>query len=147
MSQSARLGSAITIGRMDMSKPQRVADLEAVATELAGEIGDIVHADACFRRERRQAGDSEAAVESMSSLIQRASGAMMDEIDRAISELQSMRDMVRSESARVEREVTKYASMNQQAMASTKIIAHGLAHWRSAVVPQLRHDPVQQETS
>ena len=71
---------------------------------------------------------------------------MLDEIDRAISELQSMQDMVRSESERVEREITTYASMSQAAMASTKIIADGLAHWQSAR-PQVRHDLIQQEAS
>jgi len=115
-----------------MTKPQRLTDVEAAATELASEISDIVRADAFVRRERWQASDSEAAVENASSLICRISSAMLNEIDRAISELQSMQDVVRCESERVEREITNYASMGQTTMASIKILADGLAHWRSA---------------
>jgi hypothetical protein len=129
---------------MDMGKVQRLSDMEAVATELAGEISNMVRADAFVRQERRQAGDGQTAVEDPSSLIRRISGTMLDEIDRVISALKSMQDMVRSESERVEREITNYASMGQAAMASTKIVADGLAQWLSPL-PPVPHDMIKQE--
>jgi hypothetical protein len=116
-----------------MSRPQPLANVEAAPTDLVGEIGDFVRADALFGREQRRGGGSEAAVEDMRFLLDRIFGPSVDEIDRAISELQTMRDVVRNEGERVQREVADYVSMSQTAMASTKLIAEGLAHWRSAM--------------
>jgi hypothetical protein len=130
-----------------MSRPQRL--VEAAATDLAGDIGDIsgfVRADVLFSRERRRDGGGEAAVEDIRLVLHRLSGATVDEIDRVIFELQAMRDVVQNEGARIQREVTEYASMSRTAMASTQIIAEGLAHWRSAAAPA-QHDAARHETS
>ena len=83
--------------------------------------------------EQRRGGGSEAAVEDMGLLLHRIFGPAVDEIDRAIFELQAMRDVVRNEGERVQREVADCVSMSQTAMASTRIIAEGLAQWRSAM--------------
>jgi hypothetical protein len=116
-----------------MSKPQRLADVEAMATELAGEIGDIVRGDASSSREQRRGGGSEVPVQDMRLMLPRISAVPMDEIDRAILELQTMRDLVRHEGERIEREIADYMSMSQTAMASTKIIAEGLAQHLGAL--------------
>jgi hypothetical protein len=116
-----------------MSKPQRLVDMEAMATELAGEIGEFVRADASSGREQRRGGGSEVAVADMRLVLPRISAVPMDEIDRAILELQTMRDLVRHEGERIEREIADYVSMSQTAMASTKIIAEGLAQHLGAL--------------
>jgi hypothetical protein len=66
------------------------------------------------------------------------SGASVAEVERVISELTNVRDMLRSEGERVQREISGYASLSQAAMTSMKIIADSLAQWKPAS-PQLRH--------
>ena len=122
-------------GAKTVSKPQRLADVEAAATNLAGEVGDFVRADAWSWREEPRGGDSDPTVEDIGLLLHRIIGPSVDEIERAIFELQAMREVVRNEGKRLRREVTDYVTMSHSAMASTKIIAEGLAHWRSAIAP------------
>jgi hypothetical protein len=119
-----------------MSRPQRVADMEAVATELAAEIGNVVRNDGLLLRDQQRSGGSEVVVEDLASLVRQFCGPSVDEIDRAIIELQAMRDVVRNEGERIEREVADYVSMTRTATASTKVIVEGLAKWRSALAPK-----------
>jgi hypothetical protein len=118
-----------------MSKHQRLADVEAAASELAGEIGDFVRSDASFLRARRRAGGTEVPIEEMRSMLHRISAAPMNEIARVILELETMRDLVRHEGERIEREIKDYVSMSETAMASTRSLAGDLARWRSAAAP------------
>jgi hypothetical protein len=70
-------------------------------------------------------------------------GASISEIDNVIVELQSVREILRQEGERVQREVSGYANLSQGAMASMKIIAESMAQWRATIAPQsapLRHD-------
>ena len=75
----------------------------------------------------------------MNSLIQRVSVASMEEIERVISELQAMRDSLRAEADRVQRDITNYAGMSQAAMSSMRVIADSLRQLK-APVPQIKHD-------
>ena len=72
----------------------------------------------------------DAAAENINSLIQSVAGQSIAEIDRLIAELTTVREMLRSEGDRVQRELGDYASLSQAAMSSTKIIADRIAHWR-----------------
>src|SRR5207249_8770462 len=65
--------------------------------------------------------DSELVANNISTLLQRVAGSSVQEIDRLISELQTLRDMLHEEGARVQREITEYAHLSQSAMQSTKI--------------------------
>ena len=60
------------------------------------------------------------------------SGSSADEIDRIVGELQALRELLGREGARVQREIAEYASLSESAMQSTKVIAEGLAQWKSA---------------
>ena len=70
------------------------------------------------------------AVDNINSLIQRVAGQSIGEIDHVIGELTRVRDMLRSEGERVQREISGYASLSQAAMTSMKIIADSLAQWQ-----------------
>jgi hypothetical protein len=63
--------------------------------------------------------------------LQRVSGSSVQEIDRLIGELQTLRDKLQSEGARVQREIIQYANLSQAAMQSTKIIAESLTNWKA----------------
>jgi hypothetical protein len=80
---------------------------------------------------RRQQENGEAAVENVNSVIERVSGASVVEIERVMAELAQVRDMLRSEGQRVQREISGYASLSQAAMTSMKIIGDSLVQWKS----------------
>ena len=64
-------------------------------------------------------------------MIERVSGASVAEIERVMAELANVRDMLRSEGERVQREISGYASLSQAAMTSMKIIGDSLVQWKS----------------
>ena len=63
----------------------------------------------------------------ISALLQRVAGSSVAEIDRLMSALQTLRDLLHSEGARVQREIAGYAHLSQSVVQSTKIISESLA--------------------
>lgn len=114
--------------------PEKLGDLDRAVTAFEGEIREFVHRDIGVSR-RPQNDEAPAinpAAESLNAVIRRVSIASMEEIDRVILELQSVRDMLRQEGDRVSREVAGYASLSHAAMTAMKVIAAGLAHWKNS---------------
>lgn len=83
--------------------------------------------------------NAEATVNSVNSLIQRVAGTSLGEIEKLITELESLRDLLHAEGQRVQREISGYAQLSQAAMKSTRIIADNVAQWKRAA-DSLRHD-------
>jgi hypothetical protein len=54
----------------------------------------------------------------------------MEEIDRVIRELESVRAMLRNEGERVSREVAGYASLNHASMTAMKVIGDSIQQWK-----------------
>jgi hypothetical protein len=114
-----------------MAKPERLSDIDqaaavSVAEQVEGEIREFVRRDvSVFRHPRADGGDAD----SINSLIQRVAGQSIGEIDHVIGELTRLRDMLRSEGDRVQREISNYASLSQAAMNSMKIIADSMGQW------------------
>ena len=127
---------------MTVIRPERLSEIDeaaakAVVNEVEGEIREFVRRDvSVFRRPQQPAESGEAAADNINSLIQRVSGASIAEVERVIAELANVRDMLRSEGERVQREISGYASLSQAAMTSMKIIGDSLAQWKPA--PPLR---------
>ena len=65
-------------------------------------------------------------------MIQRVAGTSLAEIEKLISELESLRDLLHAEGQRVQREISGYAQLSQAAMKSTRMIAENLSQWKSA---------------
>jgi len=119
---------------------QAAAAATAAVEEVEGEIRAFVRRDVSVFR-RRQQENGEAAVENVNSVIERVSGASVVEIERVIAELAQVRDMLRNEGQRVQREISGYASLSQAAMTSMKIIGDSLVQWKSqSPQPALRKD-------
>ena len=120
---------------MSVYRSERRSEAEAAvvatATEVEGEIRDFIRRDVSFLRRPREGNGEGGAVDSINALIQRVSVASVDEIDRVIAELQHVRDTLRREGERVQREITGYAGLSQAAMASMKIIAENLQQWKA----------------
>jgi hypothetical protein len=113
---------------------QEAAAATAAVEQVEGEIRAFVRRDvSAFRRSRQESGEQ---ADNINSVIERVSGASVAEIDRVIAELTRVRDMLRSEGERVQREVAGYASLSQAAMTSMKIIADSVVQWKSQTPPQ-----------
>src|SRR5262245_37674685 len=96
---------------------------------VEGEIRDFVRRDGANLR-RQPESDSEIVASNISALLQRVAGTSVQEIDRLIAELQTLRELLHEEGARVQREIAEYANLSQSAMQSTKIIAESLGRWK-----------------
>ena len=86
---------------------------------------------------RQPENESELVANNVNSLLQRVSGTSVQEIDKLITELQTLRDTLQSEAARVQREIVEYATLSQAALQSTKIIAESLQWKKDATAPTL----------
>ncbi len=107
-------------------------------TEMEGEIREFVRRDVATSL-RRPESDSEIVASNIGALLQRVAGTSVQEIEKLISELQTLRDMLHNEGARVQREIVEYATLSQAAMQSTKIIAESLTQWKKVPdAPSLR---------
>jgi hypothetical protein len=95
-------------------------------TEVEGEIREFVRREVAPTPGRQPDNESELVASNLNSLLQRATGTSVQEIDRMITELQMLRDTLQREAARVQSEIVEYATLSQAAMHSTKIIGESL---------------------
>jgi len=125
---------------MTFLKTRESADIETSAeTEMEGEIRDFVRRDVATSLRRQPESDSEVVANNIGALLQRVAGTSVQEIEKLIGELQTLRDMLQTEAARVQREIVEYATLSQAAMQSTKIIAESLTQWKKVPdAPSLR---------
>ena len=103
-----------------------VEDDQPAQTEMEGEIREFVRRDVVTNRERQPENESEMAASSINSVLQRATTASVQEIDKLITELQTLRHMLHSKGAQVQREIVQYSTLTTAALHSTKIIAESL---------------------
>ena len=114
-------------------------DLAAVSEVEAG-IRDFVRNDIAYLRRPAVTSpetapldaSAEATVNNVNSLIQRVAGTSLAEIEKLISELESLRDLLHAEGQRVQREISGYAQLSQAAMKSTRMIADNVTQWKRA---------------
>jgi len=119
----------------DRKTPEKLSEVDqAAATAFEGEIREFVRRDVSFLRRQRSETEpaSDPVADNLNTLMRRVSSASMDEIDRVILELQSVRDMLRHEGERVSRDIASYASLSHAAMTAMTVIADSLKQWRSA---------------
>jgi hypothetical protein len=118
--------------------PEVDGDLAAVSEVEAG-IREFVRNDIAYLRRPAAAtetapldANAEATVNNVNSLIQRVAGTSLAEIEKLISELESLRDLLHAEGQRVQREISGYAQLSQAAMKSTRMIADNVTQWKRA---------------
>ncbi|MEA2935072.1 MAG: hypothetical protein QOD74_1718 [Variibacter sp.] len=100
-------------------------------TNVEGEIREFIRKDVVSSRKGPEIGD--AGSNALTAQLERVAGTSIREIDNLIAELQVVRDYLRAEGDRVQREVASYAQVSQAAMASAKIITDSMGQWKSAV--------------
>lgn len=127
------------------TRPEEVETTEegdtnlAAVTEVEAGIRDFVRNDIAYLRRPPIAAETptldpsaEATVNNVNSLIQRVAGTSLAEIEKLISELESLRDLLHAEGQRVQREISGYAQLSQAAMKSTRMIADNVTQWKRA---------------
>ena len=126
---------------MALRKARYIAEHnEPAEMELEGEIREFVSRDVVSNVGRRPENESELAASNINSVLQRVTATSLQEIDALISELESSRDMLHSEAARVQREIIQYSTLIQGALHSTKIIAESLTQWKKVPDAQTLSD-------
>ena len=112
----------------------------AAVSEVEAGIRDFVRNDIAYLRRPSVTSpetapldaSAEATVNNVNSLIQRVAGTSLAEIEKLISELESLRDLLHAEGQRVQREISGYAQLSQAAMKSTRMIADNVTQWKRA---------------
>jgi hypothetical protein len=112
----------------------------AAVSEVEAGIRDFVRNDIAYLRRppvsltspdpAAETASNDAAVNNVNSLIQRVAGSSLSEIEKLISELESLREVLHAEGQRVQREISSYAQLSQAAMKSTRIIAENVTQWK-----------------
>jgi len=126
---------------MALRKARYIAEHnEPAETELEGEIREFVSRDVVSNVGRRPENETELVASNINSVLQRVTATSVQEIDALISELESSRDMLHSEAARVQREIVQYSTLIQGALHSTKIIAESLTQWKKVPDAQTLSD-------
>jgi hypothetical protein len=109
-----------------------VEDDQPAETEVEGEIREFVRRDIVTNLGRPPENESEIVANSINSVLQRATTTSVQEIDKLITELQTLRHMLHSKSAQVQREIVQYSTLTTAALHSTKIIAESLTQLKKA---------------
>jgi hypothetical protein len=124
---------------IDIPTLRRAGDGAPQADDAApGEASDRLvqefpRRDAAFYRKRLPEPAPENVVGHASSIMQRVAVTSVAEIDSLIGELERLRDFVRQESVRIQREIDGYARLSEEATKSTRIIAESVAQWKNAL--------------
>ena len=83
--------------------------------------------------------------ERTKSSLARLTSNSLDRLERLMSEIQEMRDFLRAEGERMQREILNYAQLNQRiALAATKIKAETAGTWKSTVAAGDTHSGAKQ---
>ena len=68
--------------------------------------------------------------QAIGALIDKVSATSIAEIEKLISDLETVRNYLKTEGDRVQQEMARYAHLSDTASASVKIIAERLGQWR-----------------
>ncbi len=101
---------------MPFRKTRDIAEHDQpMETDVEGEIREFVRRDVVASPGRQPDNESQLVANDINSVLQRATATSVQEIDKLITELQVIRDMLHSEAARVQREIVQYSTLTQAA--------------------------------
>src|SRR5438477_13215890 len=113
----------------------------AAVSEVEAGIRDFVRSDMVHLRrpvrlpsspETALEPSTEASLNNINSLIERVAGPSLTEIEKLISELEIMREILHAEGQRVQSEISGYGQLSRAAMKSTLAIAENVSEWKRA---------------
>ncbi len=103
-------------------RPASVEIDESSQTEVLN-IRDLMRAGATFRQAESNDGETSA---NLRNLLGRVSESSVHEVDNLIDELQRVREKLRDDGNRIQRDIEEYAALSQQVMKLTEIISESL---------------------
>jgi hypothetical protein len=110
---------------MNIARPFGPREIEKSAeVDVEGNIRELARGSAALRP--AETGEVDMTANNLGALLQRVSGTSAREIDNLIGELQSLREKLRTDGSRLQRDITEYASLSQQVMQVTKIISESV---------------------
>ncbi len=109
-------------------RPASVEIDESSQTEVLN-IRDLMREGATFRQAEGSDGETSA---NLRSLLGRVSESSVHEVDNLIGELQMVREKLRDDGNRIQRDIEEYAALSQQVMKLTEIISESLHKLPSA---------------
>ena len=112
---------------MTAVRAQRIAEDDP--NEIEGQIREFVRRDVSALRKPEPVANPT----DVSPLIQRVAGASMTEIEGLIAELQRMRDYLRSEGERVQRELAAYAQVSETSLRYAEIMSDNMEQWKTGM--------------
>jgi len=132
------MNNAIRSEHIEPVEPE--VDADHAASDVEEGIREFVRNDVAYLRrpvavsapEATLDPNAEATVNNVNSLIHRVAGTSVSEIEKLISELEALRELLHAEGQRVQREISGYAHLSQAAMKSTRMIADNVQQWRRA---------------
>ena len=113
------------------SKPE--ISVEPILKSLEEEISNTVRGDTLTERLARLKPQPDVVGDvnkSIGELIDKVSATSIAEIERLISDLETVRNYLKAEGDRVQQEMARYAHLSDTASASVKIITEKLGQWR-----------------
>ncbi|HEY8268842.1 MAG TPA: hypothetical protein VIG34_09305 [Xanthobacteraceae bacterium] len=112
---------------MTAVRAQRIAEDDP--NEIEGQIREFVRRDVSALRKPEPVANPT----DVSPLIQRVAGASMTEIEGLIAELQRMRDYLRTEGERVQRELAAYAQVSETSLRFAEIMSDNMEQWKTGM--------------
>jgi hypothetical protein len=125
-----RLMGALNMNSLRSRERAQANGAVEVSSKLEGEIHEVISRSATTARVPQQ-NDNELAASNIGSLLQCVSGTSVQEIEKLITELQILQEMLQNEATRVQREIVGYAALIQSARQSTRTVSESLSFLQS----------------
>ena len=105
---------------------------QSAPDQIEGQIRRLVRRDiSLVQQQGSEVGANENSVNSkLNALLRHLAGDTIEEIDRVIRDLENVRDMLRNEGERVEREIAGFSSLNQATAVAIKVISDSVKKWK-----------------
>ena len=120
-----------------MNAPTSAAAAEkpgSVSLAVQSEIRDSVEKEKVVSQHSKIHVHIETDAERIRSTLVRMTSNSIHELEGLVSELQEVREFLKSEGERVERTFMNYAQLNQSALAAIKIISETVGPWKSTAL-------------
>jgi hypothetical protein len=108
-----------------------VSDENAEPERVERSVQEFPRRDPAVYRARQAESDNLAG--HANSIMQRVAVTSVTEIESLIGELERLRDFVRQEGTRLQREIDGYARLSEEATKSTRIIGESVAQWKNVL--------------
>jgi hypothetical protein len=93
--------------------------------ELEGNIHTLVW-DSASAQKAVEGEDNQMSPGELTASVREVSRVSIEEVDRLISELQTLRRTLKTTGDRIERDIAEYATLSSQATQITKIVLDGV---------------------